>query len=437
MNILLRVGFISVTLMHYSIIFCMIDSIRYGKAIKMVQAQDLSAAQSTLEDLLVDNYNRPDLQYDLGVVSYSLKNFDKAKACFAQVVENSVAPLLLKEQALFNLGNVAVAQNQLEEAIEWYNRVLEQNPDNAHAQHNVEKVKEMLHKKNEQEKEKKGDNEQKKDNKSNSNENKKKNKSDTPASSSHDNESGKGDNSEDSNGSADAEKNSSKVDNTKKNEPEEEKKGKNEQKKDNQPTSNENKKNGRSDTPDSSSHDHEKDKGDNSEGSSGSAEPKVDAPNKDDKDPSGEASNSNDAGGNSQKQKEKATSNENNRNKEESRTAKEEYKKEGSNKSSPEQQSASNQSSKNESSIDKRDKSTVKPTIQDAQQLAEKNSNGAPLPAGHTSELEKHSSSNQDAEDGWIEKLMQMQENADGKANRNLIRQAIKGKGVNNDQKCW
>jgi len=118
----------------------------YDRAISQAQQGNLQGAQEKLKKLVVENPDAPDLLYDLGVVSFKNKEFDKAAAYFQEASESDKAPEKLKEQALLNLGNTNVKLEKLEEAIKNYEEVLKINPKNGRANCNLEIVKKMLQK---------------------------------------------------------------------------------------------------------------------------------------------------------------------------------------------------------------------------------------------------------------------------------------------------
>lgn len=118
-------------------------AINYGKAITQTHVNNWESAQTSINQLLVDQPTRADLLYDAGVAAYRLQEYPKAQAYFEHVTQSD-APLHLKEQAYFNMGNAYVQQKQLKDAIVAYEQVLDINPDNERAQHNLEIVKQML-----------------------------------------------------------------------------------------------------------------------------------------------------------------------------------------------------------------------------------------------------------------------------------------------------
>ena len=116
----------------------------YERAIIQTQKNNWPAAQDLLTTVIVENPERPDVLYDLGVASYKNNNFDAALSYFNKAAHHAQANLPLQQQAHFNAGNAHVQLKQLHEAIEAYDRVLAQQPDHKQALHNKEVVKKML-----------------------------------------------------------------------------------------------------------------------------------------------------------------------------------------------------------------------------------------------------------------------------------------------------
>jgi Ca-activated chloride channel family protein len=89
--------------------------------------------------------------YKKGVAYYKSGNFQEAAKYFRQNQRPE-----MQTNALYNLGNALTKQNKLDEAINTYQQVLDQNPDHEKAKHNMKIAKLMLSsvkdKKNEDEK---------------------------------------------------------------------------------------------------------------------------------------------------------------------------------------------------------------------------------------------------------------------------------------------
>ncbi len=125
----------------------------HDRAAQALQQNNLSQAKTVLQELLLhDPYNATVL-YDAGIVSYKTNEFQPAAAYFKKAAQSAVDKQL-QEQAYFNLGNTQVDLKELEQAIKSYEKVLELNPENERAKHNLEKVKEMLEQQKQQQEQK-------------------------------------------------------------------------------------------------------------------------------------------------------------------------------------------------------------------------------------------------------------------------------------------
>ena len=113
------------------------SELSYSCAIKDAQHGKWEEAQKKLSLMVVNEPDRADILYDMGVASFELKDFEKARAYFQRVTELEDVPEQLKQQAQFNLGNTYVELKKLHEAIEQYEAVLAQKPDDERAKHNL------------------------------------------------------------------------------------------------------------------------------------------------------------------------------------------------------------------------------------------------------------------------------------------------------------
>ena len=115
----------------------------YDRAIILGQKGNWQQSSNLLKNSIIQNPDRADIVYDLGVSTYKNAEHDKALAYFNQAAHIS-HDRPLKEQALFNAGNAHVQLKQLHEAITKYDEVLSLNPEHVKAKHNKEVVKKML-----------------------------------------------------------------------------------------------------------------------------------------------------------------------------------------------------------------------------------------------------------------------------------------------------
>ncbi len=99
------------------------------KGRKAMEEKQFDEAEQIFQD---DEYRR-------GVVQYKAGEFDEAAKSFENVEREDV-----KQQAKYNYGNAKLMSGQLEDAIEAYKEVLEQNPEHMNAKYNMEIAKKLL-----------------------------------------------------------------------------------------------------------------------------------------------------------------------------------------------------------------------------------------------------------------------------------------------------
>lgn len=133
----------------------------YDRVARLMQKGEYDKAKPLLQKMVVDAPENPEVLYDAGFVSYKTKDFKQAAAYFKQATRMPDASNTLKEKAYFNSANTAVELKELESAITDYEHVLEINPGNEQAKHNLQKVKEMLEKQQQEDKQDKKDDKQK------------------------------------------------------------------------------------------------------------------------------------------------------------------------------------------------------------------------------------------------------------------------------------
>lgn len=140
----------------------------YDLANYAAQQGKWNKAQEALSSLLVDAHDRADILYDTGVTSYQTGDFSQARAYFSRAVEDNNTSDQLKVQAYFNGGNSCVALNELEGAVEYYEKSLKIDPENEHVKHNLERVKQMLEQQQQQKQQNQQRSQQQQDNQSSS-----------------------------------------------------------------------------------------------------------------------------------------------------------------------------------------------------------------------------------------------------------------------------
>lgn len=116
----------------------------YDRAIVQSQKNNWPQAEQMLTQVIIENPDKPDALYDLGVAAYRNNNFETALNYFNKAANHPHAQAILQEQAHFNAGNAHEQLKQLHEAIAAYDRVLALKTDHQQALHNKEVVKKML-----------------------------------------------------------------------------------------------------------------------------------------------------------------------------------------------------------------------------------------------------------------------------------------------------
>jgi len=108
--------------------------------------------EKALEGFLKDqnkNPNNPKLKFNIASTHYKSGNYDGAFKSFSDIALSGNPEL--SQQSFYNLGNVAYQQGKLEEAIGFYQKALELNPQDKDAKYNLEFVRnEIKRRENEQ-----------------------------------------------------------------------------------------------------------------------------------------------------------------------------------------------------------------------------------------------------------------------------------------------
>lgn len=132
---------------------CYFDKYRAQKA---YHQGDIKQAQLLLDEMLTQQPDDAEVAYNLGKVALKQKEYTKAAAYFDCVAKTDCMPSL-KEQAWYDHGLSQVYQQQWEQALADFEKVVAINPHNEYAQKMIDQIKKILEEKKQQEEQQKQD----------------------------------------------------------------------------------------------------------------------------------------------------------------------------------------------------------------------------------------------------------------------------------------
>jgi Ca-activated chloride channel family protein len=142
----------------FVILFCAnITSARSIKK-KLVDAEehykkeDYEKALNTFIDVQLEMPDNVDIKYNIANVHYKMKNYEEAINLFFDVATNAY-DINIEEMAYFNLGNSFYRDGKLLDAVEYYKKALELDPNDEEAKKNLEFVREVIKKMQNEQKE--------------------------------------------------------------------------------------------------------------------------------------------------------------------------------------------------------------------------------------------------------------------------------------------
>ena len=101
--------------------------------------QKFDDAKKYYEALILGNGSIPEAHFGKGAASYQLGEFDSARDSFDKSLKSSDKQV--KSKAYYNLGNTFYKNNKKDEAIKYYRKALELNPNDKEAKFNYELLK--------------------------------------------------------------------------------------------------------------------------------------------------------------------------------------------------------------------------------------------------------------------------------------------------------
>lgn len=117
------------------------DAVQKGN--KLYRAGKFDEALKTYIDGQIENADDVNLRYNIASTHYKMKNYEEAVNGYLDVA--ATAPdEMLQEKALYGCGNALFRQGKLEQAIEYYQKALDLDPQDHDAQHNLEFAREEL-----------------------------------------------------------------------------------------------------------------------------------------------------------------------------------------------------------------------------------------------------------------------------------------------------
>ena len=99
-------------------------------------------------DLQVERPDDPEVALNVGSAHYQMRNYPEADRTFTRAVMSQDP--VVRQQAIYNLGNSAYRQGRLQEAVELYKAALEIDPDDEDSKFNLEFVRDEIRRRHEE-----------------------------------------------------------------------------------------------------------------------------------------------------------------------------------------------------------------------------------------------------------------------------------------------
>ena len=109
------------------------------KGLDYYNNQQFEAARNYYETIILESENNSAAQLGRGSSSFQLGDFDSAKDAFEKSLRSSENSI--KSKALYNIGNIFYKNEKSEEALAFFRKALELNPNDKEAKYNYELLK--------------------------------------------------------------------------------------------------------------------------------------------------------------------------------------------------------------------------------------------------------------------------------------------------------
>jgi len=163
--------FLSSFILQGNIVQAKMVSTSVKEGIAAFEAGEYEVAKKHFIDAQLDDPDNQALYYNIGTAAYMNKEFHQAEKNFAQA--SNTQEMELKRNALYNLANTQYRLGKMDEAINGYETVLNQFPEDIQAKENLEFVKKKKQEQQQQKDKKDSDKDDKnKDDQNNDNQNK-------------------------------------------------------------------------------------------------------------------------------------------------------------------------------------------------------------------------------------------------------------------------
>ncbi|MBL7994914.1 tetratricopeptide repeat protein [bacterium] len=117
------------------------------QADKLFESGDHYHAMQSYKQLLDENPNDPELNYNVGNSLYRMQMYDQAKLYYEKALANT-SDSKLKNNIQYNIANCEYKSKKLKESIEGYKQVLRKNPEDTDARKNLELALKQMQKQN-------------------------------------------------------------------------------------------------------------------------------------------------------------------------------------------------------------------------------------------------------------------------------------------------